>query len=307
VLTLNSFGYLGYRNARYGRIEAHESTTAYSREMLLRAKEVAEGQGFRMLHAIVDSMWLQKPGAGQEAYEALTRDIERVTNLPVAVEGVYGWVSFLPSKTHPGVGVPNRYLGVFEDGETKVRGIEVRRADTPVLIEEMQARMLQEMFAAPTIAALMDRLPRVIAVLEETLVQLREGSVRPADLALTTTISQEVSEYRSNHPVAVAARAMLASGIRLHPGEAIQYVITDADAKLVDERVRPLALLGADWSYDQKRYADLIIRAAETVLEPFGYTADRLRAEVWEPLVRASGEVSRSPSLPRRNGRRPRA
>jgi DNA polymerase elongation subunit (family B) len=167
--------------------------------------------------------------------------------------------------------------------------------------------MLQEMFAAPTIAALMDRLPRVLAVLEETLVQLREGSVRPADLALTTTISQEVSEYRSNHPVAVAARAMAASGIRLHPGEAIQYVITDADAKLVDERVRPLALLGADWSYDQERYADLIIRAAETVLEPFGYTADRLRAEVWEPLVRASGEVSRLPSLPRRNARRPRA
>src|SRR3990170_6530787 len=36
---VTSFGYLGYRNARYGRIEAHESTTAYSREMLLRAKE----------------------------------------------------------------------------------------------------------------------------------------------------------------------------------------------------------------------------------------------------------------------------
>ncbi|HEV8338336.1 MAG TPA: DNA polymerase domain-containing protein [bacterium] len=289
VLTSNSFGYLGYRNARYGRIEAHESTTAYSREMLLRAKEVAEAQGYRMLHAIVDSMWLQKPGADHHAYETLARDIKRVTNLPVAVEGVYGWVSFLPSKTHPGVGVPNRYLGVFQDGETKVRGIEVRRSDTPVLIEEMQARMLQEMFAAPTIEALIVRLPRILAVLEETLVRLREGSVRPGELALTTTISQEVSEYRSNHPVAVAARALAAAGIHLHPGEAIQYVITDADAKLVDERVRPLALLGADWVYDLERYAELLLRAAETVLEPFGYTADRLREEVWRPLSERNG------------------
>ncbi|MGH2453972.1 MAG: DNA polymerase domain-containing protein [bacterium] len=292
-----SFGFLGYRNARYGRIEAHESTTAYSREMLLRAKEVAETQGYRMLHAIVDSMWLQKPGADHEAYEALARDIEHVTNLPVAVEGVYGWVSFLPSKTHPGVGVPNRYLGVFENGETKVRGIEVRRSDTPVLIEEMQARMLQEMFAASTIAALLARLPRVLAVLEETLVRLREGSVRPGDLALTTTISQEVSEYRSNHPVAVAARAMAAAGVRLHPGEAIQYVITDADAKLVDERVRPLALLGADWAYDHERYAELLLRAAETVLEPFGYTVDRLREEVWLPV---SGQSESARSRPER-------
>ena len=58
----------------------------------------------------------------------------------------------------------------------------------------------------------------------------------------------------------------------------------DADAKLVDERVRPLALLGADWVYDQEQYAELLLRAAETVLEPFGYTKERLRDEVWLPV-----------------------
>jgi len=33
------FGYLGYKNARFGRIESHEAVTAYGREALLRAKE----------------------------------------------------------------------------------------------------------------------------------------------------------------------------------------------------------------------------------------------------------------------------
>jgi len=281
---VTSFGYLGYRNARYGRIEAHESTTAYSREMLLRAKEVAESQGFRMLHAIVDSMWLQKPGAGQAAYDALAREITAVTKLPIFVEGVYNWVGFLPSRTHAGVGVPNRYMGVFEDGSTKVRGIEVRRSDVPVLVEEMQARMLQEMFAAPTVEALRVRLPAVLAILEEALVRLREGSVDPADLALTATISQEPHEYRNNHPIALAARMLARSGIRLHPGEAIQYIVMDADAQVPEDRVRPLTLLGSDWVYDQDRYAELLVRAAETVLELFGYARDRLGKEVWEPL-----------------------
>jgi len=281
---VTSFGYLGYRNARYGRIEAHESTTAYSREMLLRAKEVAESQGFRMLHAIVDSMWLQKPGAGQAAYDALAREITAVTKLPIFVEGVYNWVGFLPSRTHAGVGVPNRYMGVFEDGSTKVRGIEVRRSDVPVLVEEMQARMLQEMFAAPTVEALRVRLPAVLAILEEALVRLREGSVDPADLALTATISQEPHEYRNNHPIALAARMLARSGIRLHPGEAIQYIVMDADAQVPEDRVRPLTLLGSDWVYDQDRYAELLVRAAETVLELFGYARDRLWKEVWEPL-----------------------
>ena len=39
------FGYLGYKNARFGRIEGHEAVTAYSREILLQAKEIAEDAG----------------------------------------------------------------------------------------------------------------------------------------------------------------------------------------------------------------------------------------------------------------------
>ena len=34
------FGYLGYKNARFGKIESHEAVTAMSRELMLQAKEV---------------------------------------------------------------------------------------------------------------------------------------------------------------------------------------------------------------------------------------------------------------------------
>jgi DNA polymerase family B len=37
---VTSFGYLGYRNARFGRIESHEAVTAFGREKLLTAKEI---------------------------------------------------------------------------------------------------------------------------------------------------------------------------------------------------------------------------------------------------------------------------
>jgi DNA polymerase elongation subunit (family B) len=49
------FGYTGYRNARYGRIECHESITAFSRDILLTASEVAQQAGYEVLHGIVDS------------------------------------------------------------------------------------------------------------------------------------------------------------------------------------------------------------------------------------------------------------
>ena len=62
---MTCFGYLGYKNARFGRIEAHQAVTAYGREALLRAKEAAEDLGFTVLHMYVDGLWVHKPGCSQ--------------------------------------------------------------------------------------------------------------------------------------------------------------------------------------------------------------------------------------------------
>jgi DNA polymerase elongation subunit (family B) len=286
---VTSFGYLGYRNARFGRIEAHEAVTAFAREMLLRAKEVAESRGFRMLHALVDSMWLQRPGATRVDYEALAQAVTGATSLPIFVEGIYRWIGFLPSKTHRGVGVPNRYMGVFDNDTTKVRGIEVRRSDMPALVVQMQEQMLRRMFHCPTLADVRAALPEILGILENALVRLRAGDVEAAELVITNTLSQEVSEYRHNTVQAITARALDRHGAHLHPGEAVQFILTDADAKVPEDRVRPYTLLGSDWHYDAQAYATLLLRAAASILELFGYPEERLRREVWEPVASRAG------------------
>jgi len=281
---VTSFGYLGYRNARFGRIEAHEAVTAFAREMLLRAKEVAESHGFRMLHALVDSMWLQRPGATRADYDALAQAVTGATGLPIFVEGIYRWLAFLPSKTHRGVGVPNRYMGVFENNATKVRGIEVRRSDVPALVVQTQERMLQRMFRCQTLQDVRAALPELLGILEESLIRLRSKDVEAAELVITNTLSQEVGEYRHNTVQAITARTLDRHGAHLHPGEAVQFIITSAGAKVPEDRVRPYALLGSDWHYDLEAYATLLLRAAATVLELFGYSEERLREEVWSLL-----------------------
>ena len=57
-LLVTCFGYTGYRNARFGRIEAHEAICAWSRELLLATIEEAQKDGWDVLHAIVDCVWL---------------------------------------------------------------------------------------------------------------------------------------------------------------------------------------------------------------------------------------------------------
>ncbi|DAC26095.1 MAG TPA: hypothetical protein HA330_03435, partial [Candidatus Thalassarchaeaceae archaeon] len=58
-LLVTCFGYTGYRNARFGRIECHEAICAWAREILLVAIEESQNEGWNALHAIVDSLWLR--------------------------------------------------------------------------------------------------------------------------------------------------------------------------------------------------------------------------------------------------------
>jgi len=78
------FGYLGYKNARFGRIESHMAVTAYSRECLLRAKEAAEDLGYRVPYLYVDGLWVQKEGINEEGLDDLLAEITARTGLPIA-------------------------------------------------------------------------------------------------------------------------------------------------------------------------------------------------------------------------------
>jgi DNA polymerase elongation subunit (family B) len=301
-ILVTCFGYLGYRNARFGRIEAHEAVTAWSREKLIQAREVCEAHGFRMLHAIVDSLWIQKDGATEEELAMLCRRIHAKVGIAIALEGVYKWIAFLPSRVSPRVPVVNRYLGAFAGGETKVRGIDLRRSDTPPLVAEAQERMIALLAEAPDAAGYRARVPAVLDVLAEYALRLWEGQVRLEDLTITKTISKKPEEYRHDTLSALAARQLARKGIAVHPGEAVRYVIQQERAADKAARARPLELLGDDANYDAAKYVDLLVRAAETVLSPCGYDAPKLHRYL--DLIRKQEAEARalSPSGVRREG-----
>lgn len=122
-MLVTCFGYTGYKNAKFGRIEVHEAITARSREILLLTKKIAEDMGFEVIHGIVDCLWVK---GGNNA--ALKERVERTTGLGVQPE-YYDWIVFLPLAD--GFGAYNRYYGRLTDGSLKVRGIAARKHDTP--------------------------------------------------------------------------------------------------------------------------------------------------------------------------------
>ena len=63
-ILVTSFGYLGFNNAKFGRIDAHIAVCAFDRQILLQAVKIAEIYGFEVLHGIVDSIWIKKKKEG---------------------------------------------------------------------------------------------------------------------------------------------------------------------------------------------------------------------------------------------------
>jgi len=275
-ILVTCFGYLGYKNARFGKIEAHETVTAYAREKLLTARTLAEERGFRVLHAIVDSMWLQKPGATEAEVRDLCRAIREAVGIEINLEGFYKWLSFLPSRVDPAVSVANRYLGAFRSGELKLRGIDLRRSDTPPLVAEAQQRMVEVLGEADDLAGFAARIPRVLEIFEEYAWRLREGQVRLEALTIRRTVSKEAHQYKTNSQVGLASRQLANRGVAVRPGERVRYVISDADAPDAASRVQALPLLGPDTAYDTGKYLELLCRAAETLLWHHGYDCRKL-------------------------------
>ncbi|HVF92141.1 MAG TPA: DNA polymerase domain-containing protein [Blastocatellia bacterium] len=266
-MLVSCFGYLGYKNARFGRIEAHEAVTAFGRDKLLRAKEMAEGAGFRMLHALTDNLWIKKEGATESDLLALCRAITRETGIEMGLEGIYKWLVFLPSKVKSSRAVPARYYGVFAGGRLKVRGLACRRSDTPRFIKDVQSEMLAIVARAGTLEERAELIAEAEAVLRERIGELERGEVDPKKLLVKRTLSKEMDGYAADTKTAVAARQLRKAGIEVRPGEPVQYLLINTGSKNREERVQAHPV-GSKAGYDAGEYIRLLKAAAAEVTYP---------------------------------------
>lgn len=271
-LLVTCFGYLGYRNARFGRIEAHQAVTAYGREALLSAKEVVEELGYEVIQMYVDGLWVK--GASCD-FEAVLDEIFRRSGLPVALDGVYRWVAFLPSRVHPRRAAANRYFGVFQSGEVKVRGIATRRKDTPPWISTVQMEVIEHLaqFPQPEQA-----IPAVIDCVRRRLYDLGGRRVALEQLLLSQRISRELDDYRTLPPAARAAAQLRDAGRPVKPGQRVRFLFTRGEPGVFawDLPVRPRVE-----TLDVPRYQELLLRSVEEVLAPF-LNRQAIVALLWE-------------------------
>jgi len=241
----------------------------------MKAKEAAEELGFQVLHMYVDGLWVQKDGASQIAdFQPLLEEILDRTGLPTSLDGIYRWIAFLSSRPDPRVPVANRYFGLFQNGTWKVRGIELRRDDTSKWVKKVQKELLDLLADASDAGELVDQLPRVHALLQARLSALRQRKIPLVELLISQKISRSLEEYKVPSPAARAAAQLAAIGKNLIPGQRVRFLLTRGKPGVfawdLEERPDPKTI-------DIDRYAELLCRAAYTILQPLGVEERTLR------------------------------
>jgi DNA polymerase elongation subunit (family B) len=111
-----------------------------------------------------------------------------------------------------------------------------------------------------------ERTLEVREVLQGYLTRLKTGDLKNEELLVAKSTRQKGSEYKVENLTALALRQLEDAGIEIHPGEKVHYLIKDSGAKNKEERVRAYPFLSADDFYDEEKYRDLLLNAAEEIL-----------------------------------------
>ena len=294
-LLVTCFGYTGYRNARFGRIEAHESICAWARDVMMTGVEAARADGWEVVHGIVDSLWITDVSGRSmperaAAAQRLAARLGAQTGIPLDVEGRYPVLAILPRRSD-GAGALTRYWGCGVD-EVKVRGIEARQHSTSAFVKRFQHEALADLRAHVLAngVAVDDMEQLLLRAHDRARAMLVAGDVPLEDLIVAQRVERGVEERTANTVLRRAMERSSRLGWPVALGSRLRFVEVDDD----EDGVVLAAELGIQGlprpQPDIAVHARRLDRAAWSLLAPFGWRLEPLR----RPLGQGRLPVSRT-------------
>lgn len=110
-----------------------------------------------------------------------------------------------------------------------VRGIEVRRHDSPNFIKEFQTELLYTLFDCKDSAeVLSEGYDNALSLVTKIIDKTMTNEILIKDLVVSKILRQDLHKYRNLFPHVSAALQMSEAGIPLVRGDTVQYIYSDA-------------------------------------------------------------------------------
>jgi len=261
ILANSFYGYLGYARSRWYSRPCAESVTAWGRKHIMETIEKAEKQGFQVLYADTDSVFLI-----YKDKEKVLRFMEEVNaalpeKMELELEGFYSRGVFVSKKGTEERGAKKKYAMIGEDGRIKIRGFELVRRDWSDIAKETQLRVLEAILKEGS-------KEKAVSIVRETVENLQKGKVPLEKLAISTQIGKDPKNYEVKSPEISAAKKMLKAGMHVEKGSIVSFVI-GKEGKSISEKAEPLELAK---DYDVDYYINhQVLPAVMKILKELGY------------------------------------
>jgi DNA polymerase elongation subunit (family B) len=264
---------------RYGNVRVFEEINRLSKEVLIRTKDMVQKFNYELIYADTDSVFIKNPNCilSEDQYEQIVSLLRRETGLPISIEHNFKFLVLLPLEASEKIEALKQYYGVTHEGHLIVRGVEIRRHDTPRFIKEFQTELLSALFDCENVEEIMNKgYENALLLVTKAIDKIMLGGevITQGDVVISKVLGQDIIKYRSLFPH-VSAAIQLSNEDR-HPskGDTIKYIYTDSQHKNPLCRVVPVYNVqeySGKINYDKEKYKEMILDAAETVLCYFGF------------------------------------
>ncbi len=278
------YGTSGCAWNRFGNVLAFEEINREARNVMIQAKDYAQGQGFEIVYGDTDALFVKKEGATREDYQSLASEISKLVGLPMSLDHHFRFLTLLPLEGDLSrrMEVEKRYYGLETNGNVFARGMPSRRHDTPKFIKEFEHDVVRALLGFDTVDEVRKTgYERACDLITRTIDRVMTGELSAEDLVISKILRKPLNQYNSLFPHVTAALQLAAKGKLLRPGDSVDFIFKDSDHTNPLCRTVPFGASKQESSsdetlssYDREKYRELLLDAAEIILSNFGFARE---------------------------------
>ena len=274
-----TYGYFGFSGSKWYCRECADSSAAYGRFYIQKVIKEAEEEGFIVIYADTDSMFLKSNGNIKTATKKFMKKTNKILPgiMELELQGNYKRGIFIPRGVGPGT-AKKRYALIDDKGVLTVRGLEKVRKDWSNVAKDTQEEVLRLVLKKKDVKG-------AVRFVKNIIKKLRAGKIPLKDLIIIEQLTKPLSEYKAIGPHVAAARKIKERGRPIGEGMPILFVITKGKGS-ISERSEPFEDVKLK-DVDNKYYiSHQIIPAALRVLTVLGVTEEDLLGQSLKSFIK---------------------
>lgn len=277
-ILVSCFGYMGFKNAKFGSIECHQAINAFAREIMMESKQSLEANDWKIVHGIIDSLWVKNSSKDKNNLESVCKSIEEDIGIRLDYEDYFEWIAFVSNKDS-NVGSLNRYFGKNSEGNYVYAGIECEQSSTCDFVKKSQKEFITSLENNFDFKD-------VISCLKKKINELENNRVSNEELLINNKVSKSLEDYKVKNSNYYAIKTYKEMGVSIKPGQEVNYIIKNKNHNSVERVVVEENIRGE--IPDKNFYKKKLIKAGATVASPLGKSERDIKKRLYNDSVQTT-------------------